>query len=153
MTEDRARANGQALRRRAILTALPAAGAALALPIVASARPEPVIEYLRQWRAAQGDLKAAMVLDVKGNGETPECLAAYEQLNHWSNRICHYRPTSIAGLQAQLEYALEDFKEALTGIVHYPGADTANPSGTLFENMLAGARAMVEDPRIGRVKG
>lgn len=54
MTKERACANGPVMSRRTLLTALPATGAALALPAAAaSCEPDPLVPLYHEWLEAR----------------------------------------------------------------------------------------------------
>lgn len=88
--------------RRALLTALPIAGVALALPNLAvAAEPEdPVLAVFREWVAARQEGWRCMDLPGNGNLDRPESVAAQQREDAAFWRLLEMTPTSLAGIAA-----------------------------------------------------
>ena len=89
------------ITRRALLAAMPATGAALALPSVASAEtPDPVVQAYHDWLAARREWGAMMKHPEHGNGDTPPVLDAQRREYEAEERMLTERPTSLEGIAA-----------------------------------------------------
>lgn len=101
MTKDRARANGPAMPRRTLLTALPAATAALTLsPAAAASDPDPVVALYREWLDARRAWRELADLPGNEDWDDPRSLAAEERETLAENRMLETVPTTIEGIGA-----------------------------------------------------
>ncbi|WP_121634141.1 hypothetical protein [Tropicibacter alexandrii] len=90
-----------AFTRRALLAAMPATGAALALPSVASAEaPDPVVRAYHDWMAARREWGALMGRPEHGNGDTTPVLDAQQREYEAEERMLTETPTSLEGIAA-----------------------------------------------------
>ena len=69
--------------------------------------------------------------------DTPKCLAAEAKVDRLSELICTTVPTTSQGAAAQLEYALDDFGDYITGNIE------KDQGRKLLENLLAGLKGGV----------
>ena len=110
------------MERRAFITAgavVPFAGFAIAEPA------DPLVEYLKNWKAARADWKAA----AKDQSADWDDSQITQREYYWGELICTTRAVSPAGLAAQLEYAAIDLEQ------YWVGNLTDNLDGQLLKNM------------------
>ncbi|MEQ5870029.1 hypothetical protein J4E08_08955 [Sagittula sp. NFXS13] len=101
MTKERVCANGPTMSRRALLTALPASGVALALPAVTMAdRPDPLVPLYREWRDARRTWLELADLPGNGDWDDPRSLAAEARENAAEEAMLTLKPTSLEGIGA-----------------------------------------------------
>jgi hypothetical protein len=101
MTIERASANGGGLSRRALISALPVSGVALALPGGASAAAsDPVLPVYREWLEARRLWWELSQLPENGNFDDPRSIAAMERETAAENLMVTLTPTSLEGVAA-----------------------------------------------------
>jgi hypothetical protein len=89
------------ISRRAVLSALPASGVALALPAAAApAETDPILSLYREWVAALEERLRLVALPGNENQDSPECEAAFERQWAIHDKIIEMTPTSAAGIAA-----------------------------------------------------
>lgn len=120
------------INRRSLFAAIPALAAtttvAHALEVAqAPVHDEPIIEWCEQWKSLRGHIN-----ETEGDPDT--ALLALQELEE---KICTAKPASMAGAVAQLEHALDNFGEYVTGNVW---KDLDNK---LFNNLLGALKAGV----------
>ncbi|MEH6505021.1 MAG: hypothetical protein V7786_02010 [Sulfitobacter litoralis] len=100
--------DGNTVSRRSILGAAPAAGLAAfligATPVKAAKAHDPLPEWFaewQKWRKFELDLSA---LPEGGDFDMPEQIAASDRCEVLSKKIAHTKPTTAAGVAAQLEW-------------------------------------------------
>ena len=101
MTKERACANGSAMSRRTLLSALPVAGAAAALPFAAMAKgSDPMVPVFEEWLEARRIWRE--LADFPGNEDwdDPRSLAAEARENRAEELMLELAPTSLEGIAA-----------------------------------------------------
>lgn len=89
------------ISRRSVLAALPASGAALALPAVAaSVETDPILPLYREWAAALEERLRLLKIPGNESQDTPECNAAFERQWALFDAIVDLTPTTTAGIAA-----------------------------------------------------
>ncbi|SFO91154.1 hypothetical protein [Tranquillimonas alkanivorans] len=123
-------ANAIHTTRRSLLASLPALGLAPAAAMSATAQ-DPVPEYFRRW-------KEAMEAWNQHDEATPESAHLWDEHCRFEKLLCTTRPTTMAGLIAQIEFILHP-----QGLGDYAlGNMWEDLDRKLVENMVAGAKEM-----------
>ena len=92
---------GEALSRRTLLTALPVAGMAAALPLSAEAKvPDPMLALYHEWLEARQTWKELAELPGNGNWDGPKFLAAEAREASAEKLMLETAPTSFEGIGA-----------------------------------------------------
>lgn len=118
------------LTRRALIASAPAAGIAMtAIPSRAAAPIDPVPGLVAEWRKA----RAAFGNEPSDDEKVHDAL--YQKMGEAERRILTTKPTSAAGIVAQLEYALTD--ELIGGELH---GDFEGLDGRMFRQMIEALR-------------
>ena len=101
MTKERVCANGPAISRRTLLTALPASGVALALPVAAKAdHSDPLVPLYHEWLDARRTWRELSDLPGNGNWDDPRSLEAEAREDAAENSMLTLKPTSLEGIAA-----------------------------------------------------
>ena len=106
---------GEALSRRTLLTALPVAGMAAALPLSAEAKvPDPMVAIYHEWLEARKTWRE--LADLPGNEywDDPRSLAAEARELSAEGRMLELVPTSLEGIAALAALAWSDVKPGST---------------------------------------
>lgn len=99
MTKERASVNNPRMSRRTLLTALPASGAALALPNSGTAySPDPVALLYHEWLNARQEWRELAELPGNGDFDDPRSLAAQDRELRIEDQMLALRPTSLEGI-------------------------------------------------------
>jgi hypothetical protein len=101
MTKERAGANRQSMSRRSLLTALPASGAALALPAAGTAHvSDPVVPLYHEWLEARQEWRELAELPGNEDWDDPRSLAAQAREDAAELQMLAMKPTSLEGMAA-----------------------------------------------------
>lgn len=101
MTKERARANGPAMPRRTLLTALPTMGAALAVPQIAQATaPDPLVPLYHEWLNARREWRKLAYLPGNEDWDDPRSIAAEARERAAEEAMMTLKPTSFEGIGA-----------------------------------------------------
>lgn len=101
MTNERACANGTAMSRRTLLTALPATGVALALPSTGTANvTDPLVHLYQEWLNARREWEALAHLPGNKNLDDPRSLDAEAREYAAEAQMLMIKPTSLEGIAA-----------------------------------------------------
>lgn len=101
MTKERVCANGPAMSRRTLFTALPASGAALAFPQTAHAgTSDPLVPLYHEWLAARREWLELAKLPDNGNWDDPRSLAAEDREYAAERKMLELTPVSLEGAAA-----------------------------------------------------
>ncbi|MEM1428601.1 MAG: hypothetical protein AAGG09_04000 [Pseudomonadota bacterium] len=93
--------NAIPMSRRTLLTALPATGAALALPAAAASREaDPLVPLYHEWLDARREWRELADLPGNGNWDDPRSLAAEARENAAEDAMLTLKPTSLEGIGA-----------------------------------------------------
>jgi len=113
MTKERVCANSRAMSRRTLLTALPVAGASLAMPsTVLSAQP---VDRHAMWHAQFNHVRDLWAVQDQASQEAETLWAIGDQ---YEKLICNTVAQTKAGLSAQMEFLVEHGQEFWGTDVH-----------------------------------
>lgn len=97
------------LTRRALMTALPASGAALAAPQLSQAKaPDPVVQHYRTWLDARREWNELAELPGNGNWDDPRSIAAQDRESAAAEQMMKLAPTSLEGIGALAALVWDD---------------------------------------------
>ena len=102
------------MKRRDLITAITVAPVATILPLQAKT-PDPLPDLLKHWRKADNDWLEGTCLPDGGNFDNAACLQAYSRKDTYRHLITNTVATTNAGLNAQLEYFMDDFAVDMLG--------------------------------------
>ncbi|MCE8548312.1 hypothetical protein KBY25_21065 [Ruegeria pomeroyi] len=101
MTKNCVSANGPAMSRRAILSALPASGVALTAPQLAQAQThDPILPLYQEWLDARGEWRELADLPGNGNWDDPRSAAAAAREDVAEQQMFTLQPTTLEGIGA-----------------------------------------------------
>lgn len=115
MTKERVCANSRTMSRRALVTALPFSGAALAAPQIAQAHePDPVVIAYQEWLAARSEGRTLAKLPGNENLDDPRQIAAEERELAATFRMLDSTPTTLEGIAALVALIWDDLASGST---------------------------------------
>lgn len=101
MINERVCANGSAMSRRTLLTALPASGVALALPTAAASREtDPLVPLYQKWLEARREWRELADLPGNEDWDDPRSLAAEAREISAGEQMLRLKPTTLEGIGA-----------------------------------------------------
>lgn len=122
MTKERARANSPTMSRRTLMTALPASGAALALPGVAMAdQPDPLVPLYYEWLDARRTWREMSELPGNEDWDDPRSVAAEARESAAAEQMLALKPKSLEGIAALAALAWVYIEPGATDPDEYSG--------------------------------
>jgi len=123
------------MKRRDLITALSVAPVAIALPLHAKPH-DPLPGLVKSWRKADNEWLEGSCLPDGGNFDNAVCLEAHRRKATYRHNIIGTIATTNAGLNAQLEYFMDDFA------VDMLGSWGDDRDAKLLEVILAGSKRL-----------